>query len=309
MIRLGLCCKYMAAPIRFRTTTATHVLSLPPDTRLAKLSGLARHNAEALTAAIRFNAANGIGGFRINSQILPLRTHPTAGYAVDALPDAAAIVAAFRRAGALAADLDVRLSFHPDQFVVLNSPRPDVVAKSIEELSYQAEVADWVGADVINIHGGGAYGDKTTALTRLKEVLGSLPTAVRARLTLENDDRTYTPQDLLPVCRDLQVPLVYDVHHHRCLPDELSVADASEQALATWDREPLFHLSSPREGWDGASPNYHHDYIDPDDFPPAWSHLEITVDVEAKAKELAVVRLERDLVRKRIKLRCPKVLK
>lgn len=89
----------------------------------------------------------------------------------------------------------------------------------------------------------------------------------------------------------MNIPLVYDVHHHRCLPDGLSIEAATEQSMATWDREPLFHLSSPRDGWDGANPRMHHDFIDIHDFPGEWMAKEITVEVEAKAKELAVLRL------------------
>jgi len=118
---------------------------------------------------------------------------------------------------------------------------------------------------------------------------------VRRRLSLENDDRVYTPADLLPVCRDLRLPLVYDVHHHRCLPDGVGIEETTAAVLTTWDREPLFHVSSPRD--DGRSLREHHDYIRPPDVPPSWLGLDITMDVEAKAKELAVARLMRDLGR------------
>jgi UV DNA damage endonuclease len=114
---------------------------------------------------------------------------------------------------------------------------------------------------------------------------------VKSRLVLENDDRIYTPSDLLPLCREFHVPLVYDVHHHRCNPDGLSVETASREAEGTWDREPLFHLSSPRDGRKADNPRPHHEYIDPTDFPVCWHDMELTVEVEAKGKELAVSRL------------------
>jgi UV DNA damage endonuclease len=86
------------------------------------------------------------------------------------------------------------------------------------------------------------------------------------------------------------VPLVYDVHHHRCLGDGLSVAEATEMAFATWGgREPWAHISSPREGWGSPNPRAHADYIDPADFPEEWLDRTVTVDVEAKAKERAVL--------------------
>jgi UV DNA damage endonuclease len=73
----------------------------------------------------------------------------------------------------------------------------------------------------------------------------------------------------------------------------LTVEQASERARATWNREPLFHISSPIEGWEGPKPERHHDYINPKDFPTAWRGWPLTVEVEAKAKELAVARLQR----------------
>jgi UV DNA damage endonuclease len=77
---------------------------------------------------------------------------------------------------------------------VMNSPRPDVVANSISELEYQCEVAEWVGADVVNIHGGGGYGNKPDALARFAQNFKRLSRRVRTRLTVENDDTTYTPK-------------------------------------------------------------------------------------------------------------------
>ncbi len=271
------------------------MLRLPRSAQLARLADLCRANAEALLASLAFCASQGIGAFRINSQILPVKTHPTVGYSMAELPDGAEIIARFRECGRFAHANDLRLSFHPDQFVVLNSPNPQTLANSLADLIYQAEVAEWVGADTVNIHGGGAYGDKATALDALRRNIERLPDSVRVRLTLENDDRVYTPSDLLPVCADTGVPLVYDVHHHRCLPDSLSVAEVTDRARKTWEAEPLFHISSPIAGWDGPKPERHHDYIDAGDFPSEWLGWPLTVEVEAKAKELAVIRLIADL--------------
>ena len=294
-LRLGLCCQFAREPIKFGTTTATAMLRRPKPDRLARLADLCHANAEALLDSLKYCAGHGIGAFRINSQILPLKTHPEAGYAMTELPGAPDIIARFRDCGEFARANDLRLSFHPDQFVVLNSPNPRTLAHSLAELEYQAEVAEWVGADTINIHGGGAYGDKAAALGALRRTIERLPEAVRSRLTLENDDKVYTPSDLLPVCSDTGVPLVYDVHHHRCLPDGLNVAEITERARTTWRAEPLFHLSSPLAGWDGPKPERHHDYIDAGDFPAEWLGWPLTVEIEAKAKELAVTRLIADL--------------
>jgi len=268
--------------------------------RLAYLAELCRANAEALMLALQYCATNGIGAFRITSQILPLKTHPEVGYGIDQLPLASEIVAAFRACGEFARQNQIRLSFHPDQFVVLNSPRATTVAASVAELVYQAEVAEWIGADVINLHGGGGYGNKPASLLALRRSIDQLPENVRSKLTLENDDRVFTPSDLLPVCADTGIPLVYDVHHHRCLKDHLSVEEATVRAAATWTREPLFHISSPIAGWNGPDPSRHADYIDSHDWPDCWNDTTLTVEVEAKAKELAVKKLQQELSMRRL---------
>lgn len=298
-IRLGLCCQFVEEPIKFRNTTVKSNSQMERTAALEKLARLCRENALALQSSLEFCAAHGIGCFRINSQILPLKTHPDCGYDMPDLPDGQEIIKLFQQCGAYARAHDIRTCFHPDQFVVLNSPREEVVERSLAELEYQAEVAEWVNADVVNIHGGGAYGDKESAIARFAENFPRLSKRVRSRLTVENDDTTYTPADLLPLCHQIGIPLVYDAHHHRCLPDDLSLEEATTQALETWDREPMFHISSPLEGWQGPKPNRHHDFINRRDFPRCWEGRELTVEVEAKAKEQAVLKLMRSLRRRK----------
>jgi UV DNA damage endonuclease len=295
MIRLGLCCMFRDEPIKFGNTTAAAISRLSRDKALAKLSGLCLANAAALLKSLECCAAHGIGAFRVISQILPLKTHPLHKYEIAELPAANEILATFQACKAFAEKHNLRTSFHPDQFVVLNSQRPEVVAASIAEIEYQAEVAEWIGADVINIHAGGAFGDKAKSLEAFARTTDLLSPRARSRLTVENDDKIFTPADLLDLCRRTGIPLVYDVHHHRCHGDGLSIESATEAALKTWNREPLFHISSPLEGWNGPKPQRHHDFVALNDFPTLWLKHKMTVDVEAKAKELAVLKLKQDL--------------
>ena len=299
-LRLGLCCALRDQHLNFRVATAAHLATLSRRTAAEKLAGVLRHNARACAQAVRFCAALNVRCFRYSSRLLPLRTHPDAGYDPAELPGGRAIVQSFRDAGKLAADLGVRTLLHPEQIAVLSAHDPAVVENAVGELVHQNEMAEWLNVDVLTVHGGGGYGDKPAALARLTETIAGLPAGVRRRLALENDDRTFTPADLLPVCEAAGVPLVYDAHHHRVLPDGLSEEDATRAAVAGWatcenPREPVFHLSSPREGWAGPAPHRHADYIDPADWPAVWDDLELTVEVEAKAKELAVAKLAADL--------------
>ncbi|MEI7998348.1 MAG: UV DNA damage repair endonuclease UvsE [Candidatus Omnitrophota bacterium] len=291
MIRLGLCCLFAKEPIKFYTTTATSLMKLRKDDALRKISSLCLRNAQSLQQALLYCRSNNIGSFRVNSQILPLKTHPFVGYDVEKLPEAKEIIEAFKQCKLLLLENNLRITFHPDQFILLSSPNEEVTKRSIADLNYQAQVSRWIGADVINIHGGGAYGNKQLALEQVARNLKRLSKEVRSRLTFENDDKTYTPSDLLPLCKREGIPFVYDVHHHRCNPDTLSVEEVTKLALATWKREPLFHISSPKEGWGGGNISSHHDYINVKDFPDCWREITMTVEVEAKAKELAVKRL------------------
>lgn len=296
MPRLGLCCAFVEQPIAFRTTTATAAARQSRAAALDKFAEIAAHNAAMLRDALRFCDANGIGCFRVTSSVLPLRTHPKLGYLPGLLSNGRELVRAFRECGTFAADRGLRVTFHPDQYVVLNSPDPAVTENSITELEHLAEVADWVQADVLTVHGGGGYGDKPAALARLLAMLKALPSQIRSRLAIENDDRVFSPAELLPVCEEARLPFAYDVHHHRCLPDGREVHATTAAAAATWGaREPLFHISSPIDGWSGRQPARHHDYIDHADFPACWRDLQATIEVEAKAKELAVLRLKTDL--------------
>ncbi|MBA3259877.1 MAG: UV DNA damage repair endonuclease UvsE [Gemmatimonadales bacterium] len=295
-IRYGLCCQFLDAPIRFRAATHRYVWGLEPAARREYLAGIARDNAAALLASVGECRRLGIGAFRINSGILPLSTHPASGYRLPGIDPDGTTEALFREAGEAARAADLRLSFHPDQFVVLNSEREAVVASSVSELEYQAAVAKLVGADVIVFHGGSTAGGRDAALERLERGIERLSERARVRAALENDDRQYAPADLLPLCRRLGIPLVYDVHHHRCRPDGLSVEEATLAAAETWNgREPYSHISSPRDGWDAANPRPHADYVDLADWPDAWRGVRMTVDVEAKDKERAVTALMREI--------------
>lgn len=295
MLRLGLCCTFHAVPIKFRHTTAAYVGRQPASARAAFVEGIVAHNAEALDQAVRWCAAHGIGAFRITNAIVPLATHPELGFRLEDLPPS--LLDDLARAGETARARDVRLSFHPDQYVVLSSVHEAVRASGLAELEHVAALSEHLGAVQMTIHGGGATGGKEAASERLVRGVERLSERARRYLVLENDDRTWTVEDLLPVLRATGAPLVYDVHHHRCNPDGLSEAEATALAASTWgDREPWCHLSSPREGWSGPKPARHADFIDPADVPAAWRGRRMTVDLEAKRKEDAVLALREVLV-------------
>jgi UV DNA damage endonuclease len=217
------------------------------------------------------------------------------GYTLDDLEPAHAIRRAWVAAGELARARGVRLSFHPDQFVVLNSEREEVVASSIRELEHQAVIAELIGADVLCLHVGGVTGGVEAAVARFERGLERVSGRVRERLAIENDDRLFSPREIHRLHERTGLPFIYDAHHHRCHPDGLTVTEATALMVESWNgREPYAHLSSPRDGWGASNPRPHAAYVDPADVPDAWLALpRITVDVEAKDKERAVVEVKR----------------
>ena len=143
---------------------------------------------------------------------------------------------------------------HPDQFVVLNSPKPEIVESSIRELSYQCAVMDSMLLDKtakLQIHGGGVYGDKPAALERFIVTYALLPENVKARLVVENDDRLYSLQDCLYLHEKTDIPILFDNFHHECLNNGEPMTEAVKLAAASWKPEdgvPMMDYSSQAVG-------------------------------------------------------------
>jgi UV DNA damage endonuclease len=284
-------------PIKYRTTTIKTLLTKKREDALKHLGEICFHNIESVYKSLKYCFIKRIPSFRISSDLFPCYTHPEHGYILDDLPNSDEIKTQLKLCGDFILKYKIRTTCHPDHFVVLNSPNQDIVEKSIKDLEYHVLLANYLHIDVMNIHGGGGYKNKKLALERLTTVIKSLPSSIKTILTLENDDRVFTVEDLYPVCMETNIPLVYDVHHHRCLPDSYSISEATSKAIETWrnvNRIPLFHISSPRDSWSAKNCRPHHDMIDPKDFPNEWlsfKNTNYTIDVEAKSKECAVLEL------------------
>ena len=296
MIRFGLCCMFHSVPIHYQTTTVAALQRLDRHSQLAKLSSICLNNAYAVMASVRYCANNNIASFRLSSNLFPIKTHPQIGYDYHELSAWEEIERIYKKCKLFTVEKNIRLGLHPDQFVIMNSDDAALTRKSVIELEHHADVAEMTGADTMNIHVGGMYGEKNAALRQLANNLEDVSDNIYSRLTIENDDKTFTVEDILPWCLRLGIPLVYDVHHDRCNPGSISVAEATEAAWQTWKaREPLMHISSPLGS--GKHFRSHHEYISPGDWPDAWNASlgDYTVEIEAKHKELAVHQLQRDL--------------
>jgi len=190
---------------------------------------------------------------------------------------------------------NIRCSMHPSQIVNLGSPNIDVVKMSIKELIYHYNLLKTMGLkefDII-IHVGGTYGDKKEAMKRFIKVFNKLPEQLKQHIVLENDDKSYTIHDVMVIYKYCKMPIVLDIHHHYCNP---STKLDLETVFQTWhDKIPKIHISSPKSN---TEPRSHADYIDYDyikSFIEPSQQYTFDIMVEAKAKDLAVYQLQKDL--------------
>ena len=259
-------------------------------------SELGLANCKDLFEIIKWNKENGFDFFRITSNLFPWSSE----YKLEDMPNHWEICGILGEIGKYVDEHNMRLTSHPGPFNVLTSPHPHVVDNCIKDLSIHGEVFDMMGLsrtpyNKINIHIGGVYGDKVSAMERFCTNFHRLPNSVKSRLTVENDDKAtmYSVKDLYEgVYCKIGIPIVFDYHHHAFCTGGLSEEDALEVAVSTWptDIVPVVHYSESRQREqedDKIRPQAHSDYII--DYIDTYGN-EVDIMVEAKAKELAVLK-------------------
>ncbi|KAH8880570.1 UV-endonuclease UvdE [Thozetella sp. PMI_491] len=269
------------------------------------LQELGLANASDIVKMLRWNDKYGIRFMRLSSEMFPFASHQEHGYKLA--PFAADVL---REAGKVAAELGHRLTMHPGQFTQLGSPRNEVVEAAVRDLEYHDELLTLLQLPkqqdrdaVMIIHMGGVYGDKAAALDRFRRNYTSLLSpSIKARLVLENDDVSWSVHDLLPVCEELNIPLVLDFHHNNIVFDSTQIREGTfdisqpaimERIAATWTRKSItqkMHYSEPCAG-----------AVTPRDrrkhsprvvtLPPCPPNMDLMI--EAKDKEQAVFELMR----------------
>ncbi len=220
------------------------------DTRRWQKGPHLKTSLEGVSEILDYLAKVEINMYRLSSDLAPYATHPDMPQFHSMVAESDAELQAF---GAKARALDIRLSFHPSQYVLLNSPDPVLTKKSIWDLSSQAEMLDRMGCGpeaVLVTHVGGVYGDKDAGRARWIEGWNQCPEHVQRRLVLENDDIRFSAADALWVQERTGVRLIFDYQHFWCLnPERLDMRDTLERFLATWEgcgARPKIHFSSPR---------------------------------------------------------------
>lgn len=272
--------------------------SMVKKTFLAKgleyASELVLKNVSDFARVIDWNIENNILLYRMSSDMFPWMSE----YEIEDLPNIEQIKSVLARAGEKAKEGGIRLTFHPGPFDVFATNNPMFLNNTIKDLRQHGEIMDLIGLpqtpfSKINIHVGGAYGDKAKAISRFIENFQMLPFSAKSRLTVENDDKLnmFSVTDLLEINQKLSIPIVFDYLHHQFCTGGLSEEEALHAAVQTWPKgiAPVVHFSSSKQKFEdkASTAAAHADYV--------YSYVrrygkEVDIMFEAKAKELAVLR-------------------
>ena len=206
-------------------------------------------NLHCLLEILKFNVQHRMFFFRITSDIVPFASHPVCNFNWQRH-----FAIQFTAIGDLIKRHGIRISMHPDQFVVLNAIDSRVLNNSIRELDYHATVLDLMGLDTsakIQIHVGGVYQQKETSIKRFIERLCSIDNSIRRRLVIENDDRHYTLKDCLTISSETGIPVLFDLLHHQINSCRETVPQAFGLFRRTWKKEdglPMVDYSTKLKG-------------------------------------------------------------
>ena len=221
-------------------------------------------NLDCLNEILKFNIDNDLLFFRITSDLVPFASHPICKFNWQKY-----FKNKFEEIGEIIKENNIRISMHPDQFIVLNSKNIDVVKRSIAELQYHAEVLDLMRLDKtakIQLHAGGGYGNKKESLTRFLNNFEKLNDEIKNRLVIENDDKIYSFKDCMFLYDKIGVPLLFDFFHHSVLNNDETIEDVFEKQSKTWSKNdglPMVDYSSQKTGF---RPGSHAETIDLNDF-------------------------------------------
>lgn len=291
--RLGYCCINLTIGKRF-TTNRTMRKATFEAKGLDYVSEITLKNVKDIIHILEWNRINKIFVYRMSSSIVPWQDR----IALEDLKDYKEIVEHLKKAGNFAKFWNMRLSFHPSQFILLSSTKERVVKSAIAELEMHGKIMDLMGLPKshyahINIHVGAASGGKHAAMDRFVNNFMLLSKSVKSRLVVENDDRPtmYTVSDLKYLYDRIGTPITFDIFHHECQQDIMSQEQAFKLAASTWPIgiAPSIHYSESKrlhENNEKIKVVAHSDYITK---IPHTYDIDVDIECEAKMKELAIL--------------------
>lgn len=271
------------------------------EAAIRKLERIADSNLSNCLRLLKHNLANDIHFFRLSSRLIPLATHE----ALKGWEYIPPIKEGLKAIGDFAESNGMRIDFHPDHFVVLNSPKPEVLDASIHTLRLHLEMLQGMKIDPTHrcvLHVGGTYKNKEKALEQFVENWQHVPVEIQNMIILENDDKSFDLLDTLYLSEKLGIPVVFDYHHHLANHKEADWGNHWSRVVHSWSESPLsvkMHISSPK---DEKRFRDHADYIEKEMFLSFLHEIkgsipQIDCMIEAKKKDGALHQLVEDLKR------------
>ncbi len=298
VVRLG----YVAMSMELQNASPSQTMTFAQfqkirdrEAAIRKLERIAISNLENTLRLLRHNVFSEIHFYRLTSRLIPLANHEELldwDY-MKPLKDN------LREVGELATKNGIRMDFHPDHFVVINSDKKEVLKNSIKTLKLHYLLLKGMGIDPIHrcvLHVGGNYKEIDKSLERFVENWMVVPSSIQKMIMLENDDTSFTVDDALYLCEKIGIPLVFDYHHHLAHHQNENWRKNWERIVATWRDSPLpikMHISSPKSEQEF---RHHSDYVDVEMFFRFLKEVKSTVPqidcmIEAKMKDQALFAL------------------
>jgi UV DNA damage endonuclease len=304
IVRLG----YVAMSVELQNASPSQTMTFAQFEKIKdraaairKLERIAESNIENCLRLLKHNKINQIHFFRLSSRLIPLANH-------EELLDwdyIKPLNEPLKKLASYIKENPSRIDFHPDHFVVLNTPDKEILKNSLKTLSLHAALLKGMDIDQEHrcvLHVGGGYEDKEKALELFIHNWAYINPSIQRMIMLENDDKTFTVKNTLYLCEKLGIPMVFDYHHHLVNHEDKDKDwfEDWDRMIKTWEHSPLpikMHISSPRSEKDYRA---HADYVDPEMFLQFLRQINGTVSeihcmIEAKQKDAALFQLVRDL--------------
>lgn len=284
-MKIGYPCINLSLPCR---SSQSFRLASYSEERIDRTIG---SNLACLLEILDFNRKHELFFFRISSDLIPFASH-----SICRFPWQKRYKRTFKEIGNFIKGHQMRVSMHPDQFIIINSPDKKIFQRSVKELLYHAEVLDLLEIDdtaKIQIHVGGAYGNKRQSIRRFIERYNHLDSKIKRRLVIENDERLFNIEDCLRIHGEIKIPIVFDVFHFKCNNSGESIRGSLSQVCSTWsgkDGLPIVDYSSQEKG---KKIGTHAKTIDINDFKrfiKETEGLQFDIMCEIKDKERSVLK-------------------
>ncbi len=294
-IRLG----YVVLSKTLENNTSSSLMTYAHYSKLGKVRGneklnkIILSNFEDLESILKYNIKNDISFYRMTSRLILLFTHNDVELDINLYKDY------FKKIGNIINKNKMRVDTHPDQFCVLNSVKEEVVLSSINILNYHKIMFNLMNYDgKMIIHVGSSALGKRKSIKRFKDNFKKLNKDIQKMILLENDDKIFNVTNTLNICEELNIPFVFDYHHHFCNNNGQKIEFFLPRIINTWgNNKPKMHYSSPKSKKEKRS---HNDYIDPEKFIEfieriKFLNVDVDIMIEAKMKDEALFRLIRYL--------------